>query len=142
MVYMKAMLYVEVFGETDKGEQIIKQMKIDYPDTKIAKKADQILASLNEQAAAEKSRMHWRSEHRFRILQKRIWTGSPSRLRALRAKLFWLIFGRPGAVPAAGNCQMSSPPTKSIMRMVLKSSASAWIRIAINSMLSSSKRTA
>ena len=54
MVYMKAMLYVQVFGEIDKGRQLIEQIKTDYPDTEIAKKTDQILASLDQQAAAQK----------------------------------------------------------------------------------------
>jgi thiol-disulfide isomerase/thioredoxin len=54
IVYMKAMLYVQVFGEIDKGRQLIEQIKTDYPDTEIAKKTDQILASLDQQAAAQK----------------------------------------------------------------------------------------
>jgi thiol-disulfide isomerase/thioredoxin len=54
MVYMKAMLYIEVFGEIDKGKQLIEQIKTDYPDTTIGKKTDQILASLDQQAAAQK----------------------------------------------------------------------------------------
>jgi thiol-disulfide isomerase/thioredoxin len=54
MVYMKAMLYVEVFGEIDKGKQLIEQIKTDYPDTTLAKKTDQILASLDQQAASQK----------------------------------------------------------------------------------------
>ncbi len=54
MIYMKAMLYVEVLGETDKGRQLIEQIKTDYPDTTIAKRTDQILASLDQQAAAQK----------------------------------------------------------------------------------------
>jgi len=54
IVYMKAMLYVQVFGEIDKGEQIIKEIKTDYPDTKIGKQAGDILASLDQRAAAQK----------------------------------------------------------------------------------------
>jgi thiol-disulfide isomerase/thioredoxin len=54
MVYMKAMLYIEVLDETDKGRQIIEQIKTDYPDTTIGKKTDKILASLDQQSAAKK----------------------------------------------------------------------------------------
>jgi thiol-disulfide isomerase/thioredoxin len=49
MVYMKAMLYVEIFGETGKGEQILKQMQTDYPDTTIAKKSEQMVGALEQQ---------------------------------------------------------------------------------------------
>jgi thiol-disulfide isomerase/thioredoxin len=54
IVFMKAMLYIQVLDETDKGEELIKQIKTDYPDTKIGKRADSILASLDQGAAAKK----------------------------------------------------------------------------------------
>jgi peroxiredoxin len=54
IVYLKAVLYVQVFGKIDKGEQIIKQIKTDYPDTATGKQADDILAWLDQQAAAQK----------------------------------------------------------------------------------------
>ena len=54
ILYMKAVLYVQLFGEIDKGEQIIKQIKSDYPDTATGKQAGDILASLDQQAAAKK----------------------------------------------------------------------------------------
>jgi hypothetical protein len=54
IVYMKAMLYIEVFNEPDKGAEIIKQIKADYPDTKYGKRANEMLASLDKQAASKK----------------------------------------------------------------------------------------
>ena len=53
IVYMKAMLYVQVFGDIDQGKEIIKQLKTDYPDTKLGQKAGDILAALDRQAAAK-----------------------------------------------------------------------------------------
>ena len=55
IVYMKAKLYLEVLGETDKGRQILEQIKADYPATQIAKRSDHILALLDQLAAAKKS---------------------------------------------------------------------------------------
>jgi thiol-disulfide isomerase/thioredoxin len=54
IVYMKAMLFVEILNETDKGADLIKKIKTDYPDTKYGKRAGQILDSLTKQAAAKK----------------------------------------------------------------------------------------
>src|ERR1022692_4343083 len=34
IVYMKAMLYLEVFKNNEKGAELIKQIKANYPDTK------------------------------------------------------------------------------------------------------------
>ena len=50
--YMKAMLYLEVLNNTNKGAQIIRQIKADYPDTKYGKNADHVLDSMAGQAAA------------------------------------------------------------------------------------------
>ena len=54
IVYMKAMLYLQVFKNNEKGAEIIQQIKANYPDTKIGKDADKILAGLEKQAAAKK----------------------------------------------------------------------------------------
>jgi thiol-disulfide isomerase/thioredoxin len=54
IVYMKAMLYLQVFKKIDQGAALVKQIKADYPDTKIGQNADQILAGLDKQSAAQK----------------------------------------------------------------------------------------
>lgn len=46
IVRMKAMLYVEVIKDTDKGVEILKQLKKDYPDTQSGKIADSIIANV------------------------------------------------------------------------------------------------
>ncbi len=46
IVRMKAMLYVEVIKDTDKGVEILKQLKKDYPDTQAGKIADSIIANV------------------------------------------------------------------------------------------------
>ncbi|MGO8927390.1 MAG: TlpA family protein disulfide reductase [Limisphaerales bacterium] len=51
---MYAMLYLQVFNNTDKGVEMIKQLKTDFPDTKPAQNADRILESVKQQAAAKK----------------------------------------------------------------------------------------
>jgi thiol-disulfide isomerase/thioredoxin len=54
IVCLKAALYVQVFGNIDKGEQILKQIKTDYPNTVTGKQASDILASLDQHLAAQK----------------------------------------------------------------------------------------
>jgi thiol-disulfide isomerase/thioredoxin len=53
LVFSKAQLYLEVLNNTDKGVEIIKQIKTDYPDTRIGKDADRILDGIAKQAAAK-----------------------------------------------------------------------------------------
>ena len=54
ILVMKAMLYVEVLDDQEKGIALLKQVKTDYPDTKPAAQVDKILAMLEQQAGAKK----------------------------------------------------------------------------------------
>ena len=54
VVYMKAMLYLQVFQDADKAETVVNQLKTGFPDTKLGKKADKILASIEGKKAAMK----------------------------------------------------------------------------------------
>jgi peroxiredoxin len=49
---MKARLYLEVLQNTEKGIAILKQVKVDFPNTKIAQNIDQVIATIEKQAAA------------------------------------------------------------------------------------------
>lgn len=54
ILLMKAMLYVQVFDDEDKGVLMLKQVKEQFPDTKPGKTVDQILNSIERQAEAKK----------------------------------------------------------------------------------------
>jgi peroxiredoxin len=54
ILFMEAMLYLQVLENTDKGAELIKQIQRDYPDTKPGQNADKILASIQKQAEAKK----------------------------------------------------------------------------------------
>ena len=55
ILFMKAMLYVQIFDDTAKGTALMKQIKTDFPDTKQAKQVDTTLANMEKQEAAKKS---------------------------------------------------------------------------------------
>ena len=46
IVFMKAMLYVEVFQNFEKSAALFKQIKTDYPDTKYGQSADKVLGQI------------------------------------------------------------------------------------------------
>jgi thiol-disulfide isomerase/thioredoxin len=52
-LYMKAMLYLQVLNDNDKGAAVIKQIKAQFPDTKPGKGADHVLAMIAKQAEAK-----------------------------------------------------------------------------------------
>lgn len=51
---LKAMLYLQVFENTDKGTAMLKKIKTDYPTSKLAGKVDDMLAQISKQAEAKK----------------------------------------------------------------------------------------
>jgi thiol-disulfide isomerase/thioredoxin len=54
ILYMKAMLYLQVLGDNEKAGALIQQLKREYPDTRFGKTADQLMASLKKQEQAKK----------------------------------------------------------------------------------------
>ena len=51
---MKAMLYMQVFENDEKGAELIAQLKKDFPETKPGKNADKILENMEKQKEAKK----------------------------------------------------------------------------------------
>src|SRR5882672_1296201 len=54
VLLMKAMLYLQVLDNTDKGVEIVKQLKSDFPDTKKGKGADDIIEQVKKQEEGKK----------------------------------------------------------------------------------------
>jgi len=53
IVFMKAMLYLQVLDKNDEGIKLVQQVKQDYPDTKAGKSADSVLAHMKQQQQAK-----------------------------------------------------------------------------------------
>lgn len=51
---MQAQLFLEVFENTDKGIALLKAIKVNYPQSEIAQKIDQVVTALEQKAAADK----------------------------------------------------------------------------------------
>ena len=51
---MKARLYLEVLENTDKGMALLKEIKVNFPQSEVAKNIDQAIAAIEQQAAADK----------------------------------------------------------------------------------------
>ena len=54
ILYMKATLYLEIFKQTDKATEMLKQLQRDFPNSKQGKSVDQVLASIKAGEEARK----------------------------------------------------------------------------------------
>jgi len=89
---MEAMLYLQVFNNTDKGVEMIKQLKTDYPGTKPAQNADRILDSVKQQAAAKKIQSGLAEGTKFPDFNEKDSTGKPLSIANYKGKVVLLDF--------------------------------------------------
>ena len=59
IAFMKATLYGDVFKQTDKATEMLKQLQRDYPNSKAAKDVDEVLANLKREKRPEKFKSPW-----------------------------------------------------------------------------------
>ena len=92
IVYMKAMLFLEVIKNDEKGAALVQQIKADYPDTKYGKNADKILAGLVKQAAAKKIQDGLAAGAVFPDFAEKDLNGQPLSVAALKGKVVMVDF--------------------------------------------------
>jgi peroxiredoxin len=54
ILLMKAKLYLQIFDDTDKGFDLVRQLKRDFPETKLGKNADEMLDAIGKQEEARR----------------------------------------------------------------------------------------
>jgi len=99
VLFMEAMLYIEVLNDPAKGKVLMNKLKNDYPDTKLGKDADRILQSLEKRAEAKKTRSALKPGAAFPDFHVKDLTGQPLSVGALQGKVvlvdFWATWCGP-----------------------------------------------
>lgn len=92
ILFMEAMLYLQVLDNSDKGIELIKQLQRDFPDTKQAQNADKMLASLKKQAEAKKVKAALAEGTKFPDFDAKDTAGKPLSIANYKGKVVLLDF--------------------------------------------------
>jgi thiol-disulfide isomerase/thioredoxin len=92
ILMMKAMLYIQVLDNPEKGTALITQLQKEYPDTKNGKNADKILDSLKKQAESKKIRAELVEGAKFPDFTEKDLAGKPLSIANYKGKVVLLDF--------------------------------------------------
>jgi peroxiredoxin len=99
VLLMKAMLYVEVLKDLDKGEALLKQLKADFPATEIGRKSDTFLSMLAELRESQRAQAALAVGAVFPDFTEKDLAGQPLSLAKYKGKVvlvdFWATWCPP-----------------------------------------------
>lgn len=92
ILFMKAMLYLQIINQPEKGREVLAKIKKQYPDTKIGQNIDRVLASIDEQEASTKLNAELKVGSAFPKFSVTSLEGKPLALENYKGKVVLIDF--------------------------------------------------
>jgi peroxiredoxin len=92
ILFMKATLYLQVFDNTEKGVELVNQLKRDFPATKPGQNAETMLASIEKQAEGKKIQRALAVGTKFPDFTEKDVAGKPLSLANYKGKVVLIDF--------------------------------------------------
>ncbi|MHB8520319.1 MAG: TlpA family protein disulfide reductase [Limisphaerales bacterium] len=92
ILFMKALLYIEVLDDTEKGTALVKQLKTDFPETTQGKRADAMLDSIQKQEGVKKIQRGLTVGSKFPDFDEKDLAGKPLSVAGYKGKVVLIDF--------------------------------------------------
>src|SRR5437667_343275 len=92
ILLMEAMLYLQVFHNSDKAVELVKQLKRDFPETSSGKNADKMLESIQKQVEGKKIQRALVEGSKFPDFEEKDLAGKPLSVAHYKGKVVLIDF--------------------------------------------------